>query len=136
MSAKPRSEWTPAYRRRVERAEAAGKSRTQARGHGATPERPERANLEKNREKYREYTDKKKNLIAEIQDLKKHWFSDTPKWNEEASLKALQKDPDTGKQRGTRELERDLAYISKWTYVPEFEEWDDEVDNSNALFYH
>lgn len=33
MSGKPRSEWSEAYRRRVERAEAAGKTRQQARGH-------------------------------------------------------------------------------------------------------
>jgi hypothetical protein len=33
MATKPRSEWTAAYRRRVERAEAAGKTRQAARGH-------------------------------------------------------------------------------------------------------
>lgn len=33
MAGKPRSEWSDAYRRRVERAEAAGKSRQAARGH-------------------------------------------------------------------------------------------------------
>jgi hypothetical protein len=33
MARKPRSQWSPAYRRRVERAEAKGKSRQQARGH-------------------------------------------------------------------------------------------------------
>jgi len=34
MASKPRSQWSPAYRRRIERAEAAGKTRAQARGHG------------------------------------------------------------------------------------------------------
>lgn len=33
MAKKPRSQWSAAYRRRVERAERAGKSRQQARGH-------------------------------------------------------------------------------------------------------
>ena len=33
MATKPRSEWSAAYRRRIERAEAAGKSRQSARGH-------------------------------------------------------------------------------------------------------
>jgi hypothetical protein len=35
MASKPRSEWSDSYRRRVERAEAAGKSRQVARGHKA-----------------------------------------------------------------------------------------------------
>lgn len=35
MAGKPRSEWSDTYRRRVERAEAAGKSRQAARGHKA-----------------------------------------------------------------------------------------------------
>lgn len=33
VASKPRSEWSDTYRRRVERAEAAGKTRQQARGH-------------------------------------------------------------------------------------------------------
>ena len=33
MATKPRSQWSEAYRRRIERAEAAGKSRQAARGH-------------------------------------------------------------------------------------------------------
>jgi hypothetical protein len=36
---KPRAELSPAYRRRLERAEAQGKSRAQARGHGTQPRR-------------------------------------------------------------------------------------------------
>ena len=36
---KPRDELSPAYRQRVERADAQGKSRKQARGHGTTPRR-------------------------------------------------------------------------------------------------
>jgi hypothetical protein len=35
VASKPRSEWTEAYRRRIERAEARGKSHQQARGHVA-----------------------------------------------------------------------------------------------------
>ena len=35
MAQKPRSEWSEAYRRRVERAEAQGKTRQAARGHKA-----------------------------------------------------------------------------------------------------
>jgi hypothetical protein len=35
MASKPRSEWTPEYRRRVERGEAKGKSRQEARGKRA-----------------------------------------------------------------------------------------------------
>lgn len=33
MAVKPRDQWSEAYRRRIERAEAAGKTRQQARGH-------------------------------------------------------------------------------------------------------
>lgn len=36
---KPREELSPAYRRRLERAEAEGKSRAEARGHGTRPRR-------------------------------------------------------------------------------------------------
>lgn len=36
---KPRAELSPAYRKRLERADAQGKSRKQARGHGTTPRR-------------------------------------------------------------------------------------------------
>lgn len=39
FAAKPRAELSPAYRRRLERAEAQGKSKREARGHGTTPRR-------------------------------------------------------------------------------------------------
>lgn len=37
MASKPRDQWSPAYRRRVERAEAQGKTRQEARGHKPPP---------------------------------------------------------------------------------------------------
>lgn len=43
MATKPRSEWSEAYRRRVERAEAAGKTRQAARGHRAAEHRTRKA---------------------------------------------------------------------------------------------
>jgi hypothetical protein len=46
VAQKPRSEWSDTYRRRVERAEAAGKSRQAARGHKAR-EHVERRQKEK-----------------------------------------------------------------------------------------
>ena len=42
MATKPRSEWSASYRRRVERAEAAGKTRQAARGHRAAEHRTRR----------------------------------------------------------------------------------------------
>ena len=39
FAAKPRAELSPAYRRRLERAEAQGKSKREARGHGTKPRR-------------------------------------------------------------------------------------------------
>lgn len=39
FASKPREELSPAYRQRLERAEAQGKSRAVARGHGTTPRR-------------------------------------------------------------------------------------------------
>ncbi len=42
MATKPRNEWSAAYRRRVERAEAAGKTRQAARGHRAAEHRTRR----------------------------------------------------------------------------------------------
>ncbi len=39
FAGKPREELSPDYRRRLERAEAKGKSRAEARGHGTTPRR-------------------------------------------------------------------------------------------------
>lgn len=50
MARKPRSEWSPAYRRRIEAAEARGLSRSQARGHKESSEYQHR--LEKEREEH------------------------------------------------------------------------------------
>lgn len=47
MAAKPRSEWSAAYRRRIEAAEAKGKTRAEARGH-----RDERAEKRRRRQEY------------------------------------------------------------------------------------
>jgi hypothetical protein len=40
VAAKPRSEWSPRYRQRIESAERKGLSRSQARGHAKPTERP------------------------------------------------------------------------------------------------
>lgn len=90
MASKPRSQWSAAYRRRIERAEAQGKTRQQARGHTAhehieraQKEREElglsRAEIESIRRWVRSYKNESRaeeDVISEARDRGYVWFQD------------------------------------------------------------
>ena len=76
---------SPAYRRRLERAGItqaryeSGASVQVARGHGKTPEHPERAT--RNPAKYREYISERQDIIRRVLQKKARVFGDRIKYN-------------------------------------------------------
>ena len=131
------------YRKRLQsagitkRAYESGASLEKARGHGETPERPERA--AKNPTKYAKYTAKKQKLIDQVQKFKEQKWSHRPKWNKGRSEAAVKKDPGTGKLRGIR----DLNIIHAMCGVAIVDTWMDwwaivalDDDYESAFYYH
>jgi hypothetical protein len=74
MAHKPRSEWTDAYRRRVERGERQGKSKQEARGH--------RAGSETYRERMRKRAYKLLNATPEKETLRRRGDVPRPSYAE------------------------------------------------------
>lgn len=108
MASKPRSEWSDAYRKRIESAERRGLSRTAARGHANTPERPSAVKAS-NESKYRIYQDKRTKLADQIVKLKKDIYGSQPGYLDESARRHVLRD---GKrERGIKELERILKYL-------------------------
>lgn len=134
MASKPRSEWSDDYRKRIESAERRGKTKTEARGHGHTPEHPNRPS-DKGKSKYRQYEDKKASLRREIQELKEQWYGTVERWDPEKSERYIKYDK-KGKERGIKELRKVRDYIAAWEGEPE-KYWDDEEfeDYASALYY-
>jgi hypothetical protein len=98
---------------------------TETRGHGQTPERPERLKppVEGEEDKYKKYREKIKNAVKYIQDFKRDkWappYQGVAPWNEKRSEMAVKKDPETGKLRGIKDLQVikamvDIAIKDTW----------------------
>jgi hypothetical protein len=132
-----------AYRKRLQSAGVtkqqyeSGESLEKARGHGETPERPERA--EKNPTKYQKYTAKKQKLIDEIQEFKIAKWSHRPKWNKGRSEMTVKKDPGTGKLRGIRDLNIiwamcGVAIVDTWMDWWAIVALDDDYES--GFYYH
>jgi hypothetical protein len=136
-----------AYRKRLERAGItkrqyeSGASLEKARGHGQTPEHPERAREPEpgKPDKYKRYRDKIKNAIKYIQEFKESKWGNRPKWNSKRSEMNVRKDPGTGKPRGTK----DLQYIKAMVDIAKRDTWMDwhgivalDYDYEDAFYYH
>ena len=97
--------------------------RTRARGHGKTPEHPERA--ERAPIKYREYVNTRRDITARAFAKKKGMFGDVHKWNEERARKQIEK--------------ASLPVLRKFLGMDEDDVWG-EVDWTESywsfLYYH
>lgn len=102
MAGKAWGDLSPDYRRRLQRAGVKpGESRQVARGHGKTPEHPERA--EKNPERYKKYIEKHGSLIDQVIAHKRKLFGTVKtegrhKFNDKASRRAANLNPVTKKR--------------------------------------
>jgi hypothetical protein len=130
----------------------AGISLTVARGHGKTPEHPERA--EKNPEKYPEYVtaeskakrrerdrllrERKAKIIEFVFKWKRDEFGDTPKWNPRRAYKSVKLDPATGRDRPVKDLIAIEAMVKiAITDGLDYEEITEmDYDQESAFFYH
>ena len=138
MARKAWGSLSDAYRRRLERGGIdresydSGASLAGARGHEKTPERPERA--EREPEKYQEYIFKRDALVADIMEIKRAAFGQSPKWNEKRAKKGVTHHP-KGKVRSQASLNRVWKAIRNTDdlYLTMMEMDDDDKD---ALFYH
>jgi hypothetical protein len=119
---------------------------TDTRGHGQTPERPERLKppVEGKEDKHKRYRDKIKNAIKYIQDFKRDkWgppYVGVAPYNEKRSEMAVRKDPETGKMRGVKDLQVIKAMVDVTIKSPFDLGWHGivalEPDYENAFYYH
>lgn len=138
---------TPAYRARLERrgitrsSYEAGVSLSAARGHAATPERPERAS--RNPDKYRDYLGRKADLIERVKQRKERLWGDRLQYGRGAhSRRSVDTNPLTGMptdtvfmrrflKMSTDEAERIVSRVAQAVARD-----DHELDDWAFLFYH
>lgn len=136
---------SPDYRKRLQNAGItkgqyeSGVSLAKARGHEETPERPERADTAKGKERYKKYQADRTRIIDKIRQFKKDHFKAGSKWNESRSDRNVRNDPETGKPRGIKDLRRieqqiDIAVDEDTTSWDELIDMSDEYES--AFFYH
>lgn len=138
MARKGWGQLSDTYRRRLERNGVSrqdyesGISLAGARGHAATPERPERA--ETKPEQYQEYIFKRDQLVDQIMEIKRAAFGQSGKWNEKRAKKAVTHHP-KGKVRSQASLNRVWKAIRNtddlYTTMVDLED-----DDKDALYYH
>lgn len=130
------------YRTRLERNgisrsdyESGTTSLSAARGHKATPERPERAETDK--EKYRDYRNRQDRLIKEIIRRKDAMFSNKKTFNKQRSDKAVRFNGDGGR-RGIKNLRTILAAfeIAEADNLDYYEMIEMDSELEDALRYH
>lgn len=135
----PRSSWeslSPSYRARLERGGItrqdylSGASLSGARGHKATPERPERA--EKNPEKYKDYLANRGRLERAVMAKKEGIFGDHHKFRLNRANKNVKKNPVTGHRVPLADLrmaaDADELQWQQWLH--------DDRERWAFLFYH
>jgi hypothetical protein len=119
---------------------------TETRGHGGTPEHPDRLPPEPTtgEDKHKRYRSKIKKTIDYIQEFKEaKWSRPTgnPKWqwNADRSRMRVKKDIATGKDRGIK----DLQYIKAMVDIAKRDTWLDwhgivalDYDHEDAFYYH
>lgn len=149
MRGKSWDELSPAYRARLSKnginadtfAEAKRTGQLEkARGHGETPERPERAQKEKNRERYKDYLERRRTLENKVIARKDLLFGDTHKYNlrgaKQRSIDAVHKNPVTRKPPKIKAMRDFLAHSESYG---DFADWWDDVkddDDYAFVFYH
>lgn len=135
---KPWRDLSPAYRRRMEKHGLNSRNwgtkrgdalRTVARGHGATPERPERA--AKHPDKYSRYVQRRTDESIALWAKKQLLFSDRVKWRPRRAEEATRVNPQTN--RPPRKKYVRLFLDMKPGMVDEID-WSD--DEWGFLFYH
>lgn len=104
------------YRSRLERGGITRESYEQgatlsgARGHAATPERPEQA--ARDNERYRDYLGRRDNAVRLVQRAKESMFSGSERWSASKSLKYINKNLD-GTNRTAEQIKRAAAIAAK-----------------------
>lgn len=115
-----------------------GASLDKVRGHGATPEHPERA--ESNPERYKDYLGTRNQLINDIQRAKRELFDASGKFNNAHSKKYIKVDSASGHVRTKQQLQ-EILKIAKglkdgtitWAQFQGNPDWD---EYRSAFFYH
>lgn len=109
-----------------------------ARGHEATPERPERA--ESNPQKYKDYLATRTQLINDIQRVKRELFESSGKFNNANSKRQIRVDSETGHVRTKQQLQEILKIADglkngtlSWQQFKGSPDWD---EYRSAFFYH
>lgn len=138
------SDYSPAYRARLTRhgiteANYRDVSRTKARGHGRTPERP--AQARKHPEKYPEYVQKRRRppqggpaltLAERVIRRKEELFGDFVKFNQKRSARAVHRNPTTHQPPSQKRMQKFLAMNA--SEVMRNVNW--RNDDWAFLFYH
>jgi len=120
------------YRHRLERNGISradyesGVAVTKARGHEKTPERPER--VREGSVKYQEYAQRRKDLIKDVLDYKRHLWGDQPKWNEKNARKIIAKHSMASLRRMRTRLINIINDIE--------DDYDYPEEDDDALKYH
>lgn len=113
-----------------------GISLSAARGHGQTPERPERAN----ETKHAAYIAKRTRDINAVFAIKEGIWGQRPKWNAKRARANVARSPFNGHWRGKPELTKILKLAESWshnvTHEPALNWGDESNDMVNAFYYH
>jgi hypothetical protein len=131
-----------AYRRRLEKAGVtrkayeSGGSLAKARGHAKTPERPERAEQPRNRERYKEYRQKRSTLIRKVNAKKDELFGHSPKYRPGKSHELSETGPSSGGKPPSIQNLRKFLDLSYEEFESDYAEWWDDIDEWGFLYYH
>jgi hypothetical protein len=131
-----------AYRRRLEKAGVtrkayeSGSSLAKARGHARTPERPERAEQPRNKEKYKEYRQRRATLIGKVNAKKDQLFSSSRKYSGKRSKDLSETGPSSGGKPPSIKNMRKFLDLSYEEFEADYAEWWDDVDEWGFLYYH
>jgi hypothetical protein len=122
-----------AYEKRIRNylAKHPGATRADARGHRATPERPERAS--RNPEKYSDYIGRRAALEREVQALKTEIFSRSDKWRADRSQRHVKENPVTHKVPSMAAMQR---FVDEGSDLFDAEDFDWNDDEWDFLRYH
>lgn len=128
---------SPEYRNRLirgginEKRYVAGENLNAVRGHANTPEHPSDITKAKNRERYKDYVNRRNGLIRKVIEKKEAEYGNRHKFRPDASQRAVRINPATGKMPK-------MAYMQR--YLADDFDFDNEVDFGDDewafIFYH
>lgn len=149
MASKPWDQLSPDYRRRMKRngitreiwgTPTAIAKRQSARGHSATPERPERA--VRNPGRYTGYLESRSDLVRRVQAKQRRLFDSRHKWRPGNAAHNLRHNPYTGKgvtmqaMRAYLKLSDDQLELTLSRAAVDYAAEDYEYVEWYAFFYH